>query len=137
MSDLGQSIDLPEDFDAAIARVTAALADEGFGVISRIDMDKAFHEKLGVDFRRYTILGACNPKLAHTAVSAHPEIGLMLPCNVTVEEAGSGARVRLVDAEMMMGVGDLGQDPEIGALAADAKARLDRVAAALTTAKAA
>ena len=124
-------------FDEVDARTRKALMDAGFGVLTEIDVKATMKKKIDADMDNYLILGACNPKLAHTAVSAHPEIGLMLPCNVTVEEAGSGARVRLVDAEMMMGVGDLGQDPEIGALAADAKARLDRVAAALTTAKAA
>jgi uncharacterized protein (DUF302 family) len=122
---------MPVGFDQAVGRVTEALSAEGFGVISRIDLDKAFEEKLGLAFRRYAILGACNPKLAHTAVSARPEVGLLLPCNIVVEETGDGARVRIVDAGAMMGVGGLSAAPEIRALAEDAAARLDRVATAL------
>jgi uncharacterized protein (DUF302 family) len=137
MSDLGESIEISAAFDAAIEQVTAALAAEGFGVISRIDLDTAFREKLGKDFRRYAILGACNPALAHKAVTARPEVGLLLPCNVTVEESGSGACVRIVDAGAMMGVGDLSETEEIRDLAADAKERLARVAASLSAATAA
>lgn len=132
MTTPGTEIALPLPFEAAIETVTAALAAEGFGVISRIDMDKAFREKIGVDFRRYAILGACNPKLAHRAVSARPEVGLLLPCNVTVEEAdGGGSLVRLVDAPAMMGASGLADDPVIAELATDAGERLGRVAAAL------
>jgi uncharacterized protein (DUF302 family) len=90
MDDVGRSIALDLDVETAIDRVTEALASEGFGVISRIDLDKAFREKIGVVFRRYVILGACNPALAHQAVSAKPEIGLLLPCNETVEERPGG-----------------------------------------------
>ncbi len=128
MSALGTEIALPVGFDAAVTRVTEALAAEGFGVISRIDMDKAFAEKLGVEFRRYSILGACNPKLAHKAVSARADLGLLLPCNVTVEAAGDGAVVRIVDAAAMMGAAGLDSSPEIAELAADAGERLARVA---------
>ncbi|WP_353474671.1 DUF302 domain-containing protein [Salipiger sp. H15] len=131
MTGFGTDVTLERPFDEALEAVTAALAAEGFGVISRIDLDKAFAEKLGKDFRRYTILGACNPGLAHRAVTARPDVGLLLPCNVTVEEAPGGALVRLVDAGQMMGMGDLGQVPEITELAADAGARLARVAEAL------
>jgi uncharacterized protein (DUF302 family) len=129
---LGTSVDLREDdFETAVTRVTEALAAEGFGVISRIDLDKAFREKLGVAFRRYTILGACNPGLAHKAVSAEPAVGLLLPCNVTVEETEGGARVRIVDAAAMMSGAGLGDSHVIRDLAADAGARLARVRKAL------
>ncbi len=131
MTAFGQTVTLDRPFDAAVEEVVAALAAEGFGVISRIDLDKAFAEKLGESFRRYTILGACNPKLAHKAVTARPDVGLLLPCNVTVEEASSGSLVRIVDAGEMMSMGDLGDTPEIAELADDAGARLARVAAAL------
>ncbi|WP_226625026.1 DUF302 domain-containing protein [Alloyangia pacifica] len=131
MSGFGTEVSLDRPFDEAVEAVTAALAAEGFGVISRIDLDKAFAEKLGTAFRRYTILGACNPALAHRAVTARPDVGLLLPCNVTIEEAPGGALVRLVDAGQMMAMGDLGDVPEIAELAADAGARLDRVATAL------
>jgi uncharacterized protein (DUF302 family) len=131
MTDLGTEIHLNAAFDTAIDRTVAALAGEGFGVISRIDLDRAFHEKLGLDFRRYTILGACNPKLAHAALSARPEVGLLLPCNVTVEQAGDGAVVRIVDAAAMLSAGSLAEEPAFKALAEDASGRLARVAAAL------
>lgn len=131
MSNLGAEVKMTVAYDEAVEKVTEALAAEGFGVISRIDMHKAFKEKIGVDFRRYAILGACNPKLAHTAVTARPDVGLLLPCNVTVEDAPGGAVVRIVNAGAMMGVGDLGGVPEIQELAQDAGARLGRVAKAL------
>ncbi len=131
MAGFGTDVTLDRPFDEAVEVVTAALAAEGFGVISRIELDKAFAEKLGTAFRRYTILGACNPGLAHRAVTARPDVGLLLPCNVTVEEAPGGALVRLVDAGQMMAMGDLGQVPEIADLAQDAGARLGRVADAL------
>lgn len=131
MAGLGTEIALPLPFDEAVARVTAALLAEGFGVISRIDMDRAFREKLGAEFRRYAILGACNPALAMKAVTARPDVGLLLPCNITVEEAGDGALVRIVDAGAMMGTAGLDADPVIAELAGDAGARLNRVAAAL------
>jgi uncharacterized protein (DUF302 family) len=128
---LGQSIDIPESFDAAVTRVTEALAAEGFGIVSRVDLDAAFREKLGLEFRRYTILGACNPGLAHKALGARPDVGLLLPCNIVVEEAGQGSRVRIVDAAAMLDVGGLIETPEIAELSEDAGARLGRVAAAL------
>jgi len=131
MAELGTEISLSDGFDAAIGKVTEALAAEGFGVISRIDMDKAFGEKLGVEFRRYAILGACNPKLAHKAVSARADVGLLLPCNVTVEAEGEGAKVRIVDARAMMGSAGLDSSPEIAELANDASERLARVAGRL------
>lgn len=132
MAELGTEVRLDCPFETAIARTTAALGEAGFGIISRIDLDKAFREKLGVSFRRYTILGACNPALAHRAVSAVPEMGLILPCNVTVEETDGGSLVRIVDAAAMLGAGGLGSRPEIAALAADAGERLARVARTLS-----
>jgi uncharacterized protein (DUF302 family) len=75
-------------FDKAIEMTEAALKAEGFGIISRIDLQAAFKEKIGVDFRPYTILGACNPKLAHEALSVEDKVGTMLPCNVVVQARG-------------------------------------------------
>lgn len=86
---IGHTIDLKGGFDAALERVTGALANEGLGVITRIDMDKTFEQKLGEEFRRYVIHGACNPQPAKKAVFNAPEIGLLLPCNVTVRDAGA------------------------------------------------
>lgn len=131
MNTLGFTINIIESFDAAVERVTEMLGTEGFGVISRIDLDNAFREKLNLDFRRYTILGACNPSLAHAAVSTAPEVGLLLPCNVTVEETDSGACVRIVDAAQMMPLAGIEGDNIISELGVDAGTRLKRVAAKL------
>jgi uncharacterized protein (DUF302 family) len=127
---LGTDVRLETDFDSALGAVTKALAAEGFGIISRVDLDRAFAEKLGRAFRRYTILGACNPGLAHAALSAAPEVGLLLPCNVTLEEEEGGTRVRLVRPEAMLGA--MGDAPApLPELMADAARRLQAVAATL------
>ena len=119
-------------FDAAIERVTEALKAEGFGVLTRIDVHDTLRKKIGADFRPYAILGACNPQLAHRALSARAEVGLMLPCNVTVESAGEGCSlVRIADPEMMMTVGDLGGVEALQQVGAEARERLLRVAKAL------
>lgn len=131
MPELGATVHLACPFDEAIARTTAALGEAGFGIVSRIDLDRAFRDRLGVAFRRYTILGACNPALAHAALVASPEMGLLLPCNVTVEEEEGGSLVRIVDAATMLGVAGLADRPEVAALAADARSRLADVAAQL------
>jgi len=79
-----------ESFDSAILKVTESLKKEGFGIVSEIRMHEKFREKLGVDFRKYTILGACNPAYAYKAVTAEEKIGTMLPCNVVVIEKENG-----------------------------------------------
>ena len=119
-------LDLP--YEEAIAQVTAELKKEGFGVLTQIDIKKTLNEKIGVDFRRYAILGACNPKLAHAALSADLDVGLLLPCNVTVYEDGDGSQISLIDPVGMLAPAGLG---ELAAVAEDAQARLGRVAAAL------
>jgi uncharacterized protein (DUF302 family) len=124
--------ELPLAFDEAVERVTAELQTEGFGVLTRADLHEAFEEKLGETFRPYVILGACNPPLAFRALNAHPEVGLFLPCNVTVEAAGEGAsRVRILDPDLIMGQEEFGEDPVMREIAADAKARLERASAAM------
>lgn len=86
--------------DEVIDTVTEALKVEGFGVLTRIDVNNVLKTKIDVDFRPYTILGACNPVLAHKALSARPDVGLMLPCNVTVEQSGEDeCLVRFIDPE--------------------------------------
>jgi uncharacterized protein (DUF302 family) len=119
--------------DAAVEAVTEALKTEGFGILTRIDLHEAFKEKLDLEFRPYTILGACNPPLAHRAVSSRPEIGLMLPCNVTVEsDASGGAMVRISDPQVLMTTGGFDADPAIQEVAEEARERLRRVADTLS-----
>ena len=122
----GTTLDLP--FDEAVARTKAALKEEGFGVLTEIDMQATMKEKLDVDFERYLILGACNPQLAHRALQAEHELGLLLPCNVIVHEHDGVSAVAIVDPAVMLGVVD---NPDLRAVADDAKARLARVAKAL------
>jgi uncharacterized protein (DUF302 family) len=126
---LGITVRLRTDFANAIARVTDALKAEGFGVLTEIDVKATLKKKIDVDFRPYVILGACNPKLAHRALTVAPEVGLLLPCNVTVSQADADSvDVSLVDPLSMLGfVGRAELEP----IAAEARERLNRVAAAL------
>ena len=125
-------ISLPVPFAQAVERTRAALQAEGFGVLTTIDMQAAFREKLGADFRPYVILGACNPPLAYKALTASAEIGLMLPCNVTVEEEAPGQSVvRLAQPSRMLGPDPLEHPLALHQVAKDAEARLARVADAL------
>lgn len=130
---LAFEIHLPESYDEAIDRVTAALKVEGFGVLTHIDVRATLKEKLGADFRPYAILGACNPPLAHRALAHSAEVGLMLPCNVTVEAdpAGSGSITRIADPRMMLTTGDFARDPVLSEVATEARERLARVVASL------
>lgn len=130
-SPIGFNISLPMAPDAAIAAVTEALKAEGFGILTRIDVQATLKEKIGQDFRPYVILGACNPHLAYRALSADASAGLLLPCNVVVEEADGGSLVRIVNPDAMMGVPGMENQAAIQAVAADARAKLERVAAAL------
>jgi uncharacterized protein (DUF302 family) len=95
MTTFGIRKDLRATYDEALARVPEALKSEGFGVLTEIDVQSTLKAKLGVDFRRYKILGACNPPLAHEALQAELEVGLMLPCNVVVYEGDDGRAVVL------------------------------------------
>jgi uncharacterized protein (DUF302 family) len=116
-------------YEEAIERVTAALKEEGFGVLTEIDVQATLKKKLDADFRRYIILGACNPHLAHRALTAELELGLLLPCNVIVYETEAGqSMVSIVDPLAMLGVVE---NPALGAVASEANTRLQRVAAAL------
>lgn len=126
---LGTTVRLNLAFDAAVARVTEALKAEGFGVLTEIDVRETMRKKLDVDFRPYKILGACNPPLAFRALSAAPETGLLLPCNVTVSEVEPGTiEVALVNPHAMLGIVP---NPALQPIADEAGARLERVAAAL------
>ena len=98
----GTKLNLP--FETTVDQVKAALKEQGFGVLTEIDVQKTMKEKLGVDFRPYLILGACNPLLAHQALSAELEIGLLLPCNVIVYAADDGTVVEAMDPEVALGI---------------------------------
>ena len=131
VSDSGLSfkLRLRMDFAAARAKVVDALKAEGFGVLTEIDVREAFREKLGIEFRPYTILGACNPPLAHRALTAVPDVGLLLPCNVTVAQIEEGVvEVALVDPMAMLGVI---RDETLASIAVEARSRLERVAKSL------
>jgi uncharacterized protein (DUF302 family) len=131
-TELGYEAKLALPFEAAIERVTEALQAEGFGVLTRIDVQETLKKKIGADFRPYVILGACNPRLAHKALSSRSEVGLMLPCNVTVESAGADTSlVRIADPAMMMTVGELGSDAALQEVGSEARARLSRVVESL------
>lgn len=122
----GKNVNL--GFDAAIERVTQELQKEGFGVLTDIDVKATMKKKLDVDVAPYRILGACNPSLAHQAISAEPEIGALLPCNVVVREAAGAVRVEIMDPKAVL---KLVANPGVEKLAAEVRARLDRVLAAL------
>lgn len=128
---LGIDVHLSESFDAAIGHVIAALKAENFGVLTVIDVKDTLKQKIGVDFRPYRILGACNPQLAYRALTVAPDVGLLLPCNVTVSQAETGGTdVSLVDPLAMLGfVGH----PALEPIAQEARTRLERVAAALSS----
>lgn len=130
--DYGMRARVALPYQQAVERVTAALKDEGFGVLTTIDVQATLKQKLDVDFRRYVILGACNPPLAHRALTAELEIGLLLPCNVIVyeDESGAGSIVSIIDPAVMLGVGI---NPMLGPVGEEAATRLRRVLAALTT----
>ena len=111
-------------FDDAIVRVTEALKKEGFGILTDIDVAATLQKKIGVDFRPYRILGACNPKMAHGALSVEDKIGVMLPCNVIVQQTEAGVEVAAVDPVASLGrVGN----PALDAAAKTVKAALTRV----------
>lgn len=127
-TEYGFGTTLDASYEEAIPLVKEALKSEGFGVLTEIDIKQTLKDKLGVEVVPYTILGACNPPLAHRALTTEPEIGLLLPCNVVVRADGDRARVEVADPEAMLGI--VG-NPELDAVAGEAKQRLRRVVAAL------
>jgi uncharacterized protein (DUF302 family) len=125
------TLDIPHQ--DAIDAVTAALATQGFGVLTTIDVRATLKAKLGEDVEDYTILGACNPALAHQALSTDPEIGLLLPCNVTVRQAGGHTLVQAVDPAELLAMTGNAQGTELADVARDASARLHAALDSLTT----
>ena len=123
-----------QDFTGAVGRVTEALKVEGFGILTEIDVQATMKAKLGIDGLPYRILGACNPPLAHRALTAEPDIGLLLPCNVVVREAADGSLV--VGFMDPVAVLQMTSNLEVAAVAHDVRARLERVRLSLTTAAA-
>jgi uncharacterized protein (DUF302 family) len=120
----GSAVTTALAFEDAVARAKELLRDEGFGVLCEIDVTKTLKEKIGADFRPYVILGACNPKLAHHALSAEGQLGLLLPCNVVVQQEDGRVVASAIDAEVLLGI--VGR-PELSDTARDVNARLRRV----------
>ena len=128
---LAYQISMTDPYEVAVEKVIEALKVEGFGVLTRIDVKATLKEKLDVDFRPYVILGACNPPLAHRALLSDPLVGLLLPCNVTVEETADGSLISIINPEAMLGIQPLSTNEQIGEVASEARTRLERVVAAL------
>ncbi len=117
------------DYDSAISKVTEELKKEGFGVLTEIDVKGTLKKKLDVDFRKYIILGACNPKLAHATLQAERDIGLLLPCNVIVYEEDDGSVV--VAAMNPASAMSVVKNPRVEPVAEEVTAKLERVIAAM------
>lgn len=115
-------------YEEAIARVKEALKGEGFGVLTEIDVRRTLKEKLESEMEPYIILGACNPRLAHSALEQEREVGLLLPCNVVVRAEGEGSRVEIADPKAMLGIVE---NEQLQNIAEEARQRLKRVIASL------
>lgn len=112
------------NFEAAIEKVTEELKKEGFGVLTTIDVKDTLKKKLDVDFKKYTILGACNPPVAHKALQMEEELGLLLPCNVIVYEKDNATQVSIFDPMVMTSIVE---NPEMKSVASEIRDRLERV----------
>jgi uncharacterized protein (DUF302 family) len=130
-SEVSFQILLSSPFDDVMQTVKDALQEQGFGVLTEIDVQSTLNAKLGQDFRRYTILGACNPPFAHEALLAEPEIGIVLPCNVTLDQQEDGVLVSFANPEMMLSIGDFGSNQELREIADSVTERIVRVVESL------
>ena len=123
-ADYGMRSEFSGGLEAAEAAITEALKDVGFGILTRIDVAETLKKKIDVDFHPFKILGACNPKLAHRALTANEEVGLLLPCNVTLSQTGDNETVvSIIDPNIMMQVIE---HPEVAAIAQEARDKLER-----------
>jgi len=128
MADIGMKRQVQGTFDEVLQRIPPALEAEGFGVLTRIDVSATLAKKLGVEFRRYEILGACNPSYAHQALTLEPGVGVLLPCNVAVwEEDGGRVTVSAVDPLQTLAA----QLPALSGIAGEVRTRLARALAAV------
>ena len=124
----GLSVTLDREFDAVLADVRPALAEQGFGIVSEIDMRQALRTKIGVEIEPHVILGACNPGFAHRSLAIEPSIGLLLPCNVVVRRSGGSTVVEAIDPQVLV---DLTDNPEMAQLAGEVSQRLQAALDAL------
>ena len=131
MASYGMTTTLRAPFEEAKQRVTQALKEQGFGILTEIDVQKTLQEKIGVEVERYEILGACNPQLAHQALNVDRSIGLLLPCNVVLRESGEDIEVSVLDPEAMFKVADEQVRQQLSGLAQEARERLGRALEAL------
>ncbi len=119
---IGKTLDI--DFESAIEKITAALQVEGFGILTEIDVQQKFKEKLNKDFQKYRILGACNPAYAYQALNFEDKIGTMLPCNVIVQEVKGGTEIAAINPKVAMQVVD---NPDLDVIADEICQKLQRV----------
>jgi uncharacterized protein (DUF302 family) len=136
MTTLGMTTHLKGTMEDVRSTVTAALKEQGFGILTEIDVRATLREKLGVEFGAYLILGACNPQIAHQALTVDPSIGLLLPCNVTLRETDGGIEVSIVDPEVMLSVAGPAASPKLTELQSEAKTRLQAALATIERAAA-
>ena len=125
-------VHMSQPYEDAVETVIAKLKEQGFGVLTRIDVKATLKKKIGVDFRPYVILGACNPPLAHQALESDARVGLMMPCNVTVEAAADGSIVRFANPALMVQFVEDADVPGLADAAAEAAQRIKNVVKVLT-----
>jgi uncharacterized protein (DUF302 family) len=133
MSNYGMDIRIKGKLDNVKPKVVDALKVQGFGVLTEIDVQKTLKQKIGVDFKPYLILGACNPQLAHQALSTDESIGLLLPCNITLKQEGEAVEISILDPEVMFSVADPVINAKLTELTREAKGRLQAVLTTLET----